>query len=202
VANLIAKAGADRVLTFDLHAMQIQGFFDIPSDNLALAPLFTTEIKKSHPDNNIVVVSPDIGGLVRARPLAKRLMCELAIVDKRRIKPGESEVMNLIGDVAGKVCILHDDIVDSAGTLCNAADALTKMGARRVEAFVTHGVLSGPAIERIQASTIERLVISDTINQPMTVRDCPKLEILSVATLLAEGIKRTAEERSISDLFV
>jgi len=202
VANLLVKAGADRVLTVDLHAMQIQGFFDIPTDNLNLFPVFATEIQKSYPENNIVIVSPDVGGLVRARALANRLHADLAIIDKRRLRPGESKVMNLIGDVDDRVCILHDDIVDSAGTLCNAADALKGAGARRVEAYVTHGVLTGEAVKRVQNSSLERLVISDSILQPVEVLDCPKISILSVAGLMGDAILRIAEERSISDLFI
>ncbi len=201
VANLIEAAGADRVLTIDLHAGQIQGFFDIPTDNLYAAPLFAADIKQRYKDKELMVVSPDVGGVVRTRALGKRIDADLAIVDKRRPQAGVSEVMNIIGDVSGRHCLLVDDIVDSAGTLCNAADALRDEGALSVSAYVTHGVLSGQAIERINKSALENIFITDTIQPRDEVIKEPKCEIISTAQLLGEAIKRTSEELSVSSLF-
>lgn len=206
VANLITRAGADRVLTIDLHAGQIQGFFDIPLDNLHAAPVFARDIRDSllehgkMPDG-LTIVSPDVGGVVRARSLAKRVDADLAIIDKRREKAGECEVMNIIGDVKGRRCILVDDIVDSAGTLCNAADAIVNQGAASVTAYCTHGVFSGKAVERIGASALEAVVVTDTIAASATVAACKKIRYLSVAPLLAEAIARISQERSVSSLF-
>jgi ribose-phosphate pyrophosphokinase len=202
VANMITTAGADRVLSVDLHAGQIQGFFDIPTDNLYGAPVMSADILARHGDKNITVVSPDVGGVVRARALAKRLdNAPLAIVDKRREKAGESEVMNIIGDVQGRFCILIDDIVDSAGTLCNAAAALKKAGASDVVAYCTHGVLSGQAVERVEASELRKLVITDTIIAPESVASAKKIRMLPIAPLVGEAIKRIADESSVSILF-
>jgi ribose-phosphate pyrophosphokinase len=202
VANLITTAGANRVLSVDLHAGQIQGFFDIPTDNLYGAPVMAADIIARHGDKNIMVVSPDVGGVVRARALAKRLdNAPLAIVDKRRERAGESEVMNIIGDVEGRFCILIDDIVDSAGTLCNAAAALKAAGASDVVAYCTHGVLSGGAIARVEASELRKLVVTDSIIAPDTAKDAKKVRQLTIAPLLGEAIKRTADESSVSSLF-
>jgi ribose-phosphate pyrophosphokinase len=202
VANMITTAGADRVLSVDLHAGQIQGFFDIPTDNLYGAPVMSADILARHGDKNITVVSPDVGGVVRARALAKRLdNAPLAIVDKRREKAGESEVMNIIGDVQGRFCILIDDIVDSAGTLCNAAAALKKAGASDVVAYCTHGVLSGQAVERVEASELRKLVITDSIIAPDSVASAKKIRLLPIAPLVGEAIKRIADESSVSILF-
>jgi ribose-phosphate pyrophosphokinase len=201
VADLITAAGADRILTLDLHAAQIQGFFDIPVDNLYAAPVFSRDIKERFEQGNVAVISPDVGGVVRARALAKRIEATLAIVDKRREKPGSSEVMNIIGDVKGKDCIIVDDIVDSAGTLCNAAEALMKDGAKSVSAYITHGVLSGKALERIAASALKELVITDSIKPTDAVRALKNIRILSIAPLMAEAAKRIAEETSVSSLF-
>ncbi|MGS1016023.1 ribose-phosphate pyrophosphokinase [Allosphingosinicella humi] len=203
VANLITVAGADRILSIDLHAGQIQGFFDIPTDNLYAAPVMSADIQARFSDRKITVVSPDVGGVVRARALAKRLNnAPLAIVDKRREKPGESEVMNIIGDVSGRFCILVDDIVDSAGTLCNAAAALKESGAEEVIAYCTHGVLSGAAVPRVDKSELSELVITDSIG---AVREAAaatdKIRILTIAPLLAEAIRRIADETSVSSLF-
>jgi ribose-phosphate pyrophosphokinase len=201
VANLITTAGADRVLTLDLHAGQIQGFFDIPLDNLYGSPVFTADIKKHFAGKNPMIVSPDVGGVVRARALAKRIEGDLAIVDKRREKAGVSEVMNIIGDVADRHCILFDDIVDSAGTLCNAAQALKDQGAASVSAYVTHGVLSGAAVARVTASCLESLVITDSIMTTEAVKEARNIRVLPLASLLAEAIKRISEETSVSSLF-
>ena len=202
VANLITTAGADRVLTVDLHAGQIQGFFDIPVDHLYARPVIVADIRKHYEDvANVMVVSPDVGGVVRARSLASKLDADLAIVDKRRERAGVSEVMNIIGEVEGRDCILFDDIVDTAGTLCNAAEALMKAGAKSVAAYVTHGVLSGPAVERVSKSVLTSLVVTDTIAQPESVRGTHNIRVLSVAPLFAEAIKRIAEESSVSSLF-
>ncbi len=201
VANLITKAGANRVLTLDLHAGQIQGFFDIPTDNLIISPVFIPDIEKQYAGEDLVIVSPDVGGVVRARAIAKRLNAELAIIDKRREKAGVSEVMHIIGDVEGKTCIMVDDIVDSAGTLCNAAVALKNNGAKSVSAYVVHGVLSGGAVARVSSSPIDRLVTSDSIPASESIRACRNIEQLTIAPLLAEAIKRIAEDRSISALF-
>jgi ribose-phosphate pyrophosphokinase len=201
VANLITAAGADRVLTLDLHAGQIQGFFDIPTDNLFSAPVFVKDIQERYPGDSLVIVSPDVGGVVRARAVAKRLDADLAIIDKRRERAGVSEVMNIIGDVAGRRCILVDDIVDSAGTLCNAAEALMERDARSVCAYVTHGVLSGGAVARVTASPIEALVITDSILATEAVRVARNIRQISIAPLMAEAISRISEERSVSSLF-
>ncbi|MGB0682627.1 MAG: ribose-phosphate pyrophosphokinase [Magnetovibrionaceae bacterium] len=201
VANLITQAGADRVLTLDLHAGQIQGFFDIPLDNLFAAPVFTDQIKQRYNGDDLVIVSPDVGGVVRARIIAKRLNADLAIIDKRREKAGVSEVMNIIGDVDGRSCLLVDDIVDSAGTLCNAAVALKDKGATAVSAYVTHGVLSGGAVARVSASPMERLIITDSIQATEAVRVSHNIEQLSIAPLMAEAIHRISDESSVSSLF-
>jgi ribose-phosphate pyrophosphokinase len=201
VANMITRAGADRVLTVDLHAGQIQGFFDIPTDNLFSAPVMVRDIKEHMDLSNTMVVSPDVGGVVRARAVAKRIDAQLAIVDKRRERPGESEVMNVIGNVEGKSCILVDDIVDSGGTLVNAAEALLKHGARDVSAYITHGVLSGGAVARITASKLKELVITDSIQPTEAVRVARNIRVLSVASLVGEAIGRIADESSVSSLF-
>ncbi len=202
VANLITTSGADRVLTMDLHAGQIQGFFDIPTDNLYAAPVMSADITERHSGKPITVVSPDVGGVVRARSLAKRLSnAPLAIIDKRREKPGESEVMNIIGDVKGRTCILCDDIVDSAGTLCNAADALMAAGALSVSAYVSHAVLSGGAVARVGASGLEELVITDSIQATEAVRVSKKIRRLTIAPLIAEAMHRITQESSVSSLF-
>lgn len=202
VANLITTAGADRVLTVDLHAGQIQGFFDIPTDNLFAAPVLTKDIKERFgTGNNLCIVSPDVGGVVRARAFAKRLEADLAIVDKRRERADVSEVMNIIGDVEGKRCILVDDIVDSAGTLCNAAVALMEQGAVSVAAYVTHGVLSGGAVARVSASPLESLVTTDSIQATEAVRVSQTVRQLTIAPLLAEAMARISEEKSVSSLF-
>ena len=202
VANLITQAGADRVLAVDLHAGQIQGFFDIPTDNLFAAPVMAADIQARYGDRDLMVVSPDVGGVVRARALAKRLdNAPLAIVDKRRDRPGESEVMNIIGEVKGRHCVLIDDIVDSGGTLCNAADALLEQGASSVAAYITHGVLSGAAVARVEKSALKELVITDTIQATEAARECSSIRILSIATLIGEAIRRIADESSVSSLF-
>ncbi len=201
VANMITRAGADRVLTLDLHALQIQGFFDIPVDNLFAAPVLVKDIKSQADAKNVTVVSPDVGGVARARALAKRFGAPLAIVDKRRERPGESKVMNIIGDVSGRSCILVDDIIDSGGTLCNAADALLEQGATDVSAYITHGVLSGGAVARISASSLKNLVITDTIAATEAVRVSHNIRTVSIAPLLGEAIGRTAQEKSVSSLF-
>src|SRR6201986_4091175 len=201
VANLITRAGADRVLTVDLHAGQIQGFFDIPTDNLYAAPVMVRDIRERFDLSEVMVVSPDVGGVVRARGLAKRINAPLAIIDKRRERAGESEVMNVIGDVAGYTCILVDDIVDSGGTLVNAADALLANGAKEVYAYISHGVLSGGAVTRITSSRLKELVITDSIQPTEAVRNAANIRPLSVAGLLSEAIARTAAEESVSSLF-
>jgi ribose-phosphate pyrophosphokinase len=202
VANIITKAGADRVLTMDLHAGQIQGFFDIPTDNLVATPVLERDVRTRFDDlSTLAIVSPDVGGVVRARSLADRLNASLAIVDKRRPKPGQSEVMNIIGEVAGKDCILFDDIVDSAGTLCNAAAAMMEAGAKSVSAYVTHGVLSSGAPDRVLKSVMRELVITDSIGAPDDVKGCAKIRQVSVAPLIGEAIRRIANEESVSKLF-
>lgn len=201
VANLIERAGTDRVLTLDLHAGQIQGFFDIPTDNLFAAPVMTRDIQETLGTENLVVVSPDVGGVVRARSLAKRIEAPIAICDKRRERPGESEVMNVIGDVKGKRAILIDDIVDSGGTLCNAAEALLKSGATEVSAYITHGVLSGGAVSRIQNSRLKSLVVTDSILPTEAVRAAKNIRLLPIAPLIGEAILRTSREESVSSLF-
>ncbi|MCB1680603.1 MAG: ribose-phosphate pyrophosphokinase [Rhodospirillales bacterium] len=201
VANIITAAGADRVLTMDLHAGQIQGFFDIPVDNLISAPVFAPHIKKHYNGHKLCVVSPDVGGVFRARALAKRLKADLAIIDKRREEAGVSEVMNVIGNVEGKACILVDDIVDSGGTLCNAASALKDKGAVDVSAYVVHGVLSGEAVKRVQNSPLSKLVISDSIAATDAMKSAKNIEQISIANLIGEATRRIFEERSISELF-
>jgi ribose-phosphate pyrophosphokinase len=201
VANLITHAGANRVLTVDLHAGQIQGFFDIPTDNLFASPVMVRDIKERFDLKTITVVSPDVGGVVRARGLAKRIDAPLAIIDKRRERPNESEVMNVIGEVAGQTCIMVDDIIDSGGTLVNAADALLEKGAKDVYAYITHGVLSGGAVARITASKLKELVITDSIQPTEAVKAARNLRVLSIATLMGEAINRTAAEESVSSLF-
>ncbi len=201
VANLITSAGANRVLTMDLHAAQIQGFFDIPVDNLYAAPLYSRDIQDHYKGRDIMIVSPDVGGVVRARAIATRLNCDLAIIDKRRERAGHSEVMNVIGDVSGRDCILVDDMVDSGGTHCNAADALIQHGARSASAYVTHGVLSGGAVARIVDSPIEMMTITDSILPTEAVRKAPNIRELTIAPLLAEAMRRISEESSVSSLF-
>ena len=201
VANMITRAGADRVLTMDLHAGQIQGFFDIPTDNLVATPVLAQDIRDHFQRGNLMIVSPDVGGVVRARSLAERLNVDLAIVDKRRPKAGESEVMNIIGDVAGRECILFDDIVDSGGTLVNAAKALMDAGATSVSAYISHGVLSGPAVQRVTDGPLKELVITDSIEQPFEVSSCAKIRTVPVAPLIGEAIRRIANEESVSKLF-
>ena len=201
VANIITHAGVDRVLTLDLHAGQIQGFFDIPTDNLFAAPILARDIKERLDGSHRMVVSPDVGGVVRARALAKRIDAPLAIVDKRRERPGESEVMNIIGDVEGRSCILVDDIVDSGGTLVNAAEALLANGAREVYAYITHGVLSGGAVARIASSKLKELVITDSIMPTEAVKVAHNIRVISIASLMCEAIGRTATESSVSSLF-
>jgi ribose-phosphate pyrophosphokinase len=199
VANLITTAGADRVVTLDLHSGQIQGFFDIPLDNLYAAPVFVNDIRARY--DNVMIVSPDVGGVVRARAIASRIDADLAIIDKRRERAGVSEVMNIIGDVRGRRCILVDDIVDSAGTLCNAAEALMKAGAVSVSAYVTHGVLSGGAVARVSSSPLEELVITDSIPATEAIKLAHNIRQVTIAPLMAESIQRISEERSVSSLF-
>ncbi|MFZ3349987.1 MAG: ribose-phosphate pyrophosphokinase [Xanthobacteraceae bacterium] len=201
VANLIAHAGADRVLTLDLHAGQIQGFFDIPTDNLFASPVMTRDIRERFELGKVIVVSPDVGGVVRARGLAKRIDAPLAIIDKRRERPGESEVANVIGNVEGGICILVDDIVDSGGTLINAAEALLEKGANEVYAYITHGVLSGNAVGRVGKSHLKELVITDSIQPTPEVSESKNIRVLSIANLIGEAISRTAAEESVSSLF-
>jgi ribose-phosphate pyrophosphokinase len=201
VANLITTAGAHRVVTLDLHSGQIQGFFDIPLDNLYAAPVFTNDIRNRYQDDVPMIVSPDVGGVVRARIIARRLDADLAIIDKRRERAGVSEVMNIIGDVRGRRCILVDDIVDSAGTLCNAAEALIKAGAVSVAAYVTHGVLSGGAVARVAASPLESLVTTDSIPATEAVKLAHNIRQITIAPLMAEAMQRISEERSVSSLF-
>jgi ribose-phosphate pyrophosphokinase len=201
VANLITQAGADRVLTLDLHAGQLQGFFDIPVDNLFAAPLFAHDIKQRYEGRDVMIVSPDVGGVLRARALATRLNCDLAIIDKRRERAGISEVMNVIGEVRGRDCIMIDDICDSGGTICNAADALVGEGARSVSVYVTHGVLSGGAVARMAAAPIEMTTITDSIAATEAVRVSRTMRQLSIAPLMADAIRRISEETSVSKLF-
>ncbi len=201
VANLITTAGANRVLTLDLHAGQIQGFFDIPTDNLYSAPVFTRDILERFDGKDLMVVSPDVGGVVRARAIAKRINADLAIVDKRRERAGVSEVMNIIGDVQGRACILVDDIVDSAGTLCNAADALAEHGASEVHAYVSHGVLSGGAIARVESSQLRSLVVTDSIMPSEAMRQSKRVRSVTIAPLIGEAMRRISEESSVSSLF-
>tara|TARA_B100000886_G_scaffold249591_1_gene175885 strand:+ start:238 stop:1170 length:933 start_codon:yes stop_codon:yes gene_type:complete len=201
VSNLITKAGADRVVTVDLHSGQIQGFFDIPVDNLFATPIFARHIKKRLKKNNIICVAPDVGGTARARALGKLLNVDLAIVDKRRPAPGKSEVMNVIGNVKGKICVLVDDIIDSGGTIVNAASELKKRGAKDVHVYVTHGVLSGNAVERIKKSSIKNLVVTDTIDNSVKVKKAKNIEVLTISNLVGEAIKRISNSTSVSDLF-
>ncbi|HXT80028.1 MAG TPA: ribose-phosphate pyrophosphokinase [Acetobacteraceae bacterium] len=201
VANLITEAGANRVLTMDLHAGQIQGFFDIPVDNLYAAPLFSRDIQERYQGHDLVIVSPDVGGVVRARAIATRLNCDLAIIDKRRERAGHSEVMNVIGDVDSRDCILVDDLVDSGGTHCNAAEALIRRGARSASAYVTHGVLSGAAVARIASSPIQMMTITDSIRATEEVKRAPNVRELTIAPLLAEAMRRISDESSVSSLF-
>jgi ribose-phosphate pyrophosphokinase len=201
VANLVTEAGASRVLTVDLHAGQIQGFFDIPTDNLYAMPVMVKDIKDYLDGEHLIVVSPDVGGVVRARALAKRLGADLAIVDKRRERAGESEVMNIIGDVSKRTCLLVDDIVDSGGTMCNAAEALLNKGAKAVYAYATHGVLSGGAVARIRESKLKSLVITDSIAATEEIRKASNIRRISIAPLLGEAIDRIANEKSVSTLF-
>ena len=201
VSNLITKAGADRIVTIDLHSGQIQGFFDIPVDNLFATPIFARHIKKKLKTKNLICVAPDVGGTARARALGKMLHVELAIVDKRRPAPGKSEVMNVIGNVKGKTCILVDDIIDSGGTIVNAAAALKKRGAKDVHVYVTHGVLSGNAIDKIKKSNIKNLVITDTIDNSNKLKNTKNIEVLTISNLVGEAIKRISNSTSVSDLF-
>ena len=201
VANMITTAGAHRVLTIDLHAGQIQGFFDIPTDNLYAEPVLVKDIQENHAGQDLVIVSPDVGGVFRARQIARRVDADLAIIDKRRERAGVSEVMNIIGEIQGRRCILIDDIVDSAGTLCNAAEALTEHGAKSVSAYVTHGVLSGGAVARVSASPMELLVTTDSILATEAVRVAKNIRQLTIAPLMAEAIRRISDERSVSSLF-
>ena len=201
VANILTTAGIDRLLTIDLHAGQIQGFFDIPVDNLYAAPIITKDIKTKYKSKDIVVVSPDVGGVVRARNIANRINANLAIVDKRRDKANTSEVMNIIGDVSNRDCLVVDDIVDTAGTLCNAAEALKSAGARSVSAYISHGVLSGPAIKRISESKLSELVITNSIAASKQIVDSPNIRVLNLASLIAEAIRRISSDSSVSSLF-
>ena len=201
VSNLITKAGADRVVTVDLHAGQIQGFFDIPVDNLFATPIFLRHVKKKLKNKNLICVAPDVGGVERARALGSKLDAGLAIIDKRRPVPGKSKVMNVIGNVKGKICIMVDDIIDSGGTIVNAADALIKRGAKEVHVYVTHGVLSGNAVEKIKKSKIKNLVITDTIDSSSKLQKVRNIEVLTISNLLSEAIKRISNSTSVSDLF-
>ena len=203
VADMFATVGIDRVLTIDLHSETIQGFFDMPADNVYATKLMVDDIKKNNPDNNIVVVSPDVGGVVRSRALAKQLNdADLAIIDKRRAAANQSEVMNIIGDIEGKVCIVPDDIIDTAGTLCNAAKALKDHGAASVKAYITHPVLSGPAIERLNNSEIDELVVTNSIPLSHEGEKCSKIRVISLAATIAECIKRLSNEESLSEIFI
>ena len=201
VADILTTAGIDRLLTIDLHAGQIQGFFDIPVDNLYAAPVITKDILDNYKNKDLVIISPDVGGVVRARGIAKRINGDLAIVDKRRDKANESEVMNIIGNIKGRDCIIVDDIVDTAGTLCNAAEALIESGAKSVSAYISHGVLSGPAVERIKTSKLNELVITDSIAPTKLILDASNIRILNLAPLIAEAIKRISSDSSVSSLF-
>ncbi|WDR04081.1 ribose-phosphate pyrophosphokinase [Devosia algicola] len=200
VANLLTEAGVNRVITLDLHAAQIQGFFDIPADNLYSAPVMTRDIRDHYDTSNLMIVSPDVGGVARARAIAQRIGADLAIVDKRRPRAGVSEVMNIIGDVSGQHCILIDDIVDSGGTLINAAEALLKAGALDVSAYITHGVLSNSAAERVATSKLKELVITDSIEETEQTADAPNIRRVPIAPLIGEAIARTASEQSVSSL--
>ncbi|MDB4158843.1 ribose-phosphate pyrophosphokinase, partial [Gammaproteobacteria bacterium] len=203
VADMFSTVGIDRVLTIDLHSETIQGFFDMPADNVYATKLMVQDIKETNPDNNIVVVSPDVGGVVRSRALAKQLNdADLAIIDKRRAVANQSEVMNIIGDIEGKVCIVPDDIIDTAGTLCNAAKALKDQGAAAVKAYITHPVLSGPAIERINNSQIDELVVTNSIPLSHEGKKCSKIRVISLSVTIAECIKRLSNEESLSEIFI
>jgi len=201
VSNLITKAGADRIVTVDLHAGQIQGFFDIPVDNLFATPIFSRHIKRKIKSKNLICVAPDVGGVERARALGRKLDIGLAIIDKRRPAPGKSQVMNVIGNVKGKTCIIVDDIIDSGGTIINAAEALIKRGAKEVHVYITHGVLSGESVEKIRKSKIKNLVVTDTIDNSDKVKKTRNIEVLSISNLLAEAMKRISNSTSVSDLF-
>jgi len=201
VSNLITKAGADRVVTVDLHAGQIQGFFDIPVDNLFATPIFARHIKKNVKGKNLICVAPDVGGVERTRALARKLDIGIAIIDKRRPAPGKSQAMNVIGNVKNKTCIIIDDIIDSGGTIVNAAEALINRGAKEVRVYITHGVLSGEAVEKIKKSQIKNLVITDTINNSDKLKKAKNIEVLSISILLGEAIKRISNSTSVSDLF-
>jgi len=201
VANLLTNAGASRIVTVDLHAGQIQGFFDMPVDNLFTTPLFAKYIKRKFKNKNLICVSPDVGGVQRTRGLATRIKAELAIIDKRRPKPGQSQVMNIIGNVKGKTCIIVDDIIDSGGTIVNAVAALKKAGAIDVYVFITHAVLSGEAVDKIKKSKIKKLIITDTIDNSSKIKNNNKIEVLSISSLMAEAIKRISNSNSVSDLF-
>jgi len=201
IANLITNAGANRVLTMDLHANQIQGFFDIPVDNLFAAPVFVKHIKQNIKSKNIVCIAPDVGGVERARAIGKRIDAGLAIIDKRREKPGQSEVMNVVGDVSGKTCIIIDDLIDSGGTICNAANALTNQGASEVYCYVVHGVLSGKAVEKIQKSKLKKIIITNTIYNKQKLSSKNKIEVISIAPLIGEAINRISKSTSVSSLF-
>jgi len=201
VANLLTNAGANRVVTVDLHAGQIQGFFDMPVDNLFTTPLFAKYIKRKFKNKKLICVSPDVGGVQRTRGLATKIKADLAIIDKRRPKPGQSQVMNIIGDVKGKTCIIVDDIIDSGGTIINAVSALKKAGAIDVYVFITHAVLSGDATQKIKNSKIKKLIITDTIDNSQKIKNNNKIEVLSISSLMSEAIKRIANSNSVSDLF-
>ena len=201
VSNLITKAGADRVVTVDLHAGQIQGFFDLPVDNLFATPIFARHVKRNIKSKNLICVSPDVGGVERTRALARKLDIGIAIIDKRRPAPGKSQVMNVIGNVKNKTCIIIDDIIDSGGTIVNAAQALINRGAKEVHVYITHGVLSGEAVEKIKKSKIKKLIITDTIDNSDKVKKAKNIEVLSIANLLGEAIKRISNSTSVSDLF-
>ena len=201
ISNLITKAGADRVVTVDLHAGQIQGFFDIPVDNLFATPIFSRHIKKNVKGNNLICVSPDVGGVERTRALARKLDVGIGIIDKRRPAPGKSQVMNVIGNVKNKTCIIIDDIIDSGGTIVNASQALINRGAKEVHVYITHGVLSGEAVEKIRKSKIKKLVITDTIDNSDKIKKAKNIEVLSICNLLGEAIKRISNSTSVSDLF-
>ena len=201
VSNLITKAGADRVVTVDLHAGQIQGFFDIPVDNLFATPIFARHIKKKLNHKNLICISPDVGGVERTRALARKLDIGIGIIDKRRPSPGKSQVMNVIGNVQGKICVIVDDIIDSGGTIVNAAQALVNRGAKEVHVYITHGVLSGEAVEKIKRSKIKNLVVTDTIDNSNKLKKANNIEVLTISNLLSEAIKRISNSTSVSDLF-
>ena len=201
VSNLITNAGANRILSVDLHAGQIQGFFDIPVDNLFATPIFARHIKKKVKLNNIICVAPDVGGVERTRALARKLDIGIAIIDKRRPAPGKSQVMNVIGNVNGKTCVIVDDIIDSGGTIVNAAEALISRGAKEVHVYITHGVLSGEAVDKIKRSKIKKLVITDTIDNSSKIKKAKNIEVLTISNLLSEAIKRISNSTSVSDLF-